>query len=69
MTTILITAAKQIRQISGIIAMNIIRDDYTYHCIERLGANGSATTSFIAIRWKTTFLDEIAEMRHMQLPK
>jgi hypothetical protein len=32
-------------------------------------ANSSATTFFLAIRWKTTFLDEIAEMRQMERPK
>jgi hypothetical protein len=34
-----------------------------------MGANSSATTFFLAIRWKTMFFDKIAQMRHMEQPK
>jgi hypothetical protein len=33
------------------------------------GANSSGTTFFLAIRWKTTFFDKIAQMRYMERPK
>jgi hypothetical protein len=39
------------------------------HALVLSWANSSETTSFIDIRWKTTSLEEIAEMRHMERSK
>jgi hypothetical protein len=36
---------------------------------DRERANSSGTTFYLAIRWKTTFFDKIAQMRHMERPK